>query len=57
MEYKIVKGTIVYMFEIGVSQIIEEGWKPIGGISTCYNHICESIQYAQAMIKDDNTSK
>ena len=36
-----------------VSDLIEQGWKPSGGVSIAYHRGYDDMFFAQAMIKED----
>ena len=49
MKYKVVKQDSRYDFELQVNKLIEEGWKPLGGMSYSSGYGYGET-YTQAMI-------
>ncbi len=61
-KYIVVSGSHIAELEAEVSRMLNEGWELVGGISSAYKHehaegrhIPGHLQYAQAMIKKDNS--
>lgn len=49
MKYKVIVKTLRHDLEIEVNKLIQEGWKPLGGISYDWGN-CYGDTYAQAML-------
>ena len=58
MEYKVVYGIGHLQYDAAiklnkeVETLINEGWKPLGGVSVVYNDATENYTYSQAMIRE-----
>ena len=54
MEYKVATGEQPHLLELEVERLIEQGFKPVGGVTYCRDGY--SINYAQAMTKEPTYS-
>jgi hypothetical protein len=44
-DYQTIKIEAVSILEVRVNQMIEKGWKPIGGIATSFNYFKQKTLY------------
>ncbi len=52
MEYMAVEANSLKNLSSSVNDLIEQGWRPLGGLSSTKNFY-ETISYCQALIKED----
>jgi hypothetical protein len=60
MEYKALAALSIFALDAAVNKLIEQGWKPIGGVSIAMvesGKPSEKYLYAQAMVRQDPSSE
>lgn len=58
LQYKIIENSRIEMLEREVTQLISDGWFPLGGVSVAYKHehshnIVSHLVYVQALTKQE----